>query len=287
MRKTFIYGLISNRDNKIRYIGKANNPQERLKHHLYEAKSNRNNTHKSCWLRKEISESFTISTIILEVCNFDEWEEREKFYINTHSELTNTSKGGYGGSPLEYSLTFEELVEWKNNNLPNTITSKIKWQNYIKDNDIKGLPINPNKVFKNKGWFSWSNFLKTNNIHNSKQNLRFLSFNEFIKWLKNNNIKNNAEFRSIKNKPTFIPSHPERFYKKNDWISWNDILPSSRNVKQNYLDYQKAKEYLKHNFNIKNVAEFRSLTKENKIPNFIPKKPERFYKNFSYLDFLK
>jgi len=287
MKTTFIYGLLSNRDNNVRYVGKANNPNERLRHHLYEAKSNRNNTHKSCWLRKELSENFKISFIILEECDFEKWEDREKFYIQLYDNLTNTSIGGYGGSPLEYSLTFNELVEWKNINLPNTITSKTKWRNYIKNLKTNKIPINPNKVFKNNGWTSWPDFLNTENLHSSKQKLKFLKLKEFVEWLKTNNIKNNSQFRNIKNKPNFIPSHPERFYKNNGWISWNNILPSSKNTKKNYLSYAEGKNYLKKNFKIKNVAEFRLLTKENKIPNFIPKKPERFYENFSYVDFLK
>jgi hypothetical protein len=36
------------------------------------------------------------------------------------------------------------------------------WKNYIRQNKIKGIPINPQVVYKNKGWTNWKDFLDKN-----------------------------------------------------------------------------------------------------------------------------
>jgi excinuclease UvrABC nuclease subunit len=39
MNKTTIYGLYSTRDNTIRYIGKANDPKNRLRSHVWSSQA--------------------------------------------------------------------------------------------------------------------------------------------------------------------------------------------------------------------------------------------------------
>lgn len=285
--RTFIYGLFSTRNNEIRYVGKANDPKERLRHHLYGSNDKINNmTHKCCWIRKELNDGYKVDYIILEECEFTDWEERECHWINRYDNLTNTSKGGKGGGSLEFLMGYVELCMWRDNNLPPNIKTASGWKKYIKENNISSIPLNPNKVFKNSGWLSWCSFLDSKFLHPSKYKNLFISLEGFKKWLNENNIKNSVEFNTFSNKPDFIPTHPDRFYKNNGWINWNNILPLAMVTKPNYLPYEECKLYLKNNFTIKSSMDFRLLCKEQKIPNFIPKKPERVFQDFSFGDFL-
>lgn len=288
MRTTFIYGLYSsNNPNQIRYVGKANNPKERLRHHLFESK--RGKTHKCCWIRSELEKGFNILYKILDECPYDKWPDYENKYINEYKNLTNTSKGGIGGSPYVYTLTYHELVEWNNKNLPKHINSGKKWMKYINEIDAQNIPITPFKVYKNSGWIDWPTFL--NNGYKTKNNaiINNVTFDEFKKWLTNNNITNSVEFRKKKKEidfPKNIPKRPDIFYKTKGWISWHDVLPICRIRKRIYWSYEECKMFIEQNYGPITRKYFRILIKEKKLPLEIPGKPERIFRNFKFSEFL-
>lgn len=91
----FIYGLKCPLSNKIRYVGKSVNPQQRFKNHInYEIKSD---THKARWLNKLIKQGLLPELIIIEGTIIMQWEEREKYWIAYYkNDLTNETIGGEG-----------------------------------------------------------------------------------------------------------------------------------------------------------------------------------------------
>jgi len=105
-RTTFIYGLKSNKTNKIRYVGKSDNPTRRFTSHISDTKKhllrNLSLSYKERWL---ISEDFDISLVIIEECDYSRWEEREIFYINEYDSLTNATKGGEGTKKMNYQTS--------------------------------------------------------------------------------------------------------------------------------------------------------------------------------------
>jgi hypothetical protein len=98
--KTYIYGLKEENSNIIKYIGKADNPKERLIRHIYEAKR-KNKTKKERWFNKCFKDNIRIVYVILEETTKIEWGDREKYWIDRLglSNLKNHSKGGKGGGP--------------------------------------------------------------------------------------------------------------------------------------------------------------------------------------------
>jgi hypothetical protein len=280
MKKTTIYGLYSTRDNVIRYVGKSNNPKSRLKDHVWSSKTKKSNTHKSCWVRKEINDGFDILYKVLEICDIESWPEIEQKYIKDIDNLTNHHKGGLGGSPLKYNKTYSELKKWVTTKLPIEITSHKKWREYIKLNYAGIIPINPNKVYKNTGWTNWADFLNTDFYHN----INYVSYEEFKIWVIKN-VKSYQEFKKIK-KPYGITSHPERTY-NNVWIGWigvfNNAMVKNKNL---YWDYNTCKKYLNDNYGNMTIRKFNELCKNNELPYHIPKKPERVFIDFNYKEFL-
>ena len=79
--------------------------------------------------------------------------------------------------------------------------------------------------------------------------------------------------------PDFIPRDPYEVYVNKGWISWGDYLGTGNifDNKVNYLTYDKAKLIIK-DVGIKTQKEHIKLTKEGKIPENIPNRPERYYK---------
>jgi group I intron endonuclease len=109
MEKTFIYALTFN--NEVRYVGKANDVETRFKGHFFEAYNPKNKSYnlpKSKWIRKHVN----IAYKILEECTFDNWAEREIYWISNFTNLLNLSKGGFGGSkPVMSEETKKKISE--------------------------------------------------------------------------------------------------------------------------------------------------------------------------------
>ncbi len=101
---TNIYVLIDPRTNEVRYIGKADNPLDRLKHHLT-PKQLRKKTAKNSWLKNLLAHSAKPILQILEIVPMRNWEERERYWIAYYQKLgfrlTNGTEGGDGGAPSE------------------------------------------------------------------------------------------------------------------------------------------------------------------------------------------
>jgi hypothetical protein len=97
---TYIYALCDPDTNQVRYIGKADNLQKRLKRHMggYEPRP----TYKSNWVKslKKLNKRPII--MILEEVQRDSWQEAEKRWIDYYrkqgANLTNMVDGGIGGN---------------------------------------------------------------------------------------------------------------------------------------------------------------------------------------------
>jgi very-short-patch-repair endonuclease len=189
-------------------------------------------------------------------------------------------------------LNFEEARKFIRNQ---NIKSQKEWIKWCKNNDMIKLkiPSNPQKVFKNKGWISLSDWLG-NESYKNMTNINYLNYEECKSYIKSNfkEIKNRVNWLSFdKSKlPLFIPKRPDSIYKKTgDWINWETFLDSDispRSKSKLFLPYKKAKEYVQ-SLNFKDQYEFLIYINENDI-NFIPKRPDYVYRKYwkGFIDFL-
>lgn len=83
-QKKWIYLLKDPRDDSKKYVGSSNNPEKRLKAHIYNSKTER--TKKGNWVRKLLTLNLKPILIILKETNINEYEFWEEFYIK---ELKN------------------------------------------------------------------------------------------------------------------------------------------------------------------------------------------------------
>lgn len=87
----YIYSLIDPQSNQVRYIGKSINPKRRYYEHI---KYVDNNSHKSNWIKKLILQGLKPSLSIIEECDLNTWESRERYWITQYPNLTNGTDGG-------------------------------------------------------------------------------------------------------------------------------------------------------------------------------------------------
>lgn len=92
---TFIYALLDE-NGVVRYVGKSNNPTRRLNDHL----TKKSRSHKSHWIQSMLSRGVEPSLLIIEECPFEQWVERERYWIayydSVGTPLTNGTRGGDG-----------------------------------------------------------------------------------------------------------------------------------------------------------------------------------------------
>jgi hypothetical protein len=96
----YIYALFDPRTDdsiseNIRYIGKTKMKlQKRLQSHIDNTRRNTSNYHSMYWIRKLLKEGVRPSIRIIEVCDENNWQEREKYWIKQFNNLTNYDEGG-------------------------------------------------------------------------------------------------------------------------------------------------------------------------------------------------
>lgn len=166
-------------------------------------------------------------------------------------------------------------------------------KNFLKLNNI---PSNPDKVYKNEEWVSWSDFLgsEIKTPRNSK-GVEFLNYEEaklVVNKLKLNNVREWE--KSIK--PINIPYEPHNYYRNKGWVNWQEFLGYEKanhmsiNIRNNnFYTYEEAKEAVK-NLGIKSASQWDSkYTKDKNFDTRLPKYPKDSYKNkgwISWSDFL-
>ncbi len=93
---TFVYCLIDPRNGEIRYVGKADDPEARLRDHL----KDRRDFHRVRWIKSLVDEGIKPVLILLEQCSKQIWQERERYWIaflrENGADLVNTTDGGEG-----------------------------------------------------------------------------------------------------------------------------------------------------------------------------------------------
>lgn len=98
MSTVFIYALLDPDTKKVRYVGKAKNPKNRLKQHMWRARGVSDNMHVHNWIRKLEQFGKRPELEVLDEVSAAEWEFWEREYIRVFRaigfNLTNTSDGG-------------------------------------------------------------------------------------------------------------------------------------------------------------------------------------------------
>jgi hypothetical protein len=91
------------------------------------------------------------------------------------------------------------------------------------------VPPNPQDIYKDKGWMSWSDWLSE---HYRPEAIVYKPFDDAKAFVHALNLKSIQEWEAYRNGenndlepcPKDIPVWPPRAYKEKGWISWSDWL---------------------------------------------------------------
>jgi hypothetical protein len=104
MKTTFIYELIDPRTNETKYIGKTNNPQNRLRKHINESERGVI-SYKNNWIKGLLESGLKPIFNVIDEVLLEEWSFWERFYISLYKswnlKLTNLTEGGDTGPCLK------------------------------------------------------------------------------------------------------------------------------------------------------------------------------------------
>jgi hypothetical protein len=108
MQTTFIYALICPKTNHVKYIGKADNVNRRLRQHIYQSKYSDSN--KNTWIKNLLKENYKPEIEIIDEVLFEDWGYWEDFWIKYFKflgfNLINEMNGGHG-----YGKHSQETIE--------------------------------------------------------------------------------------------------------------------------------------------------------------------------------
>lgn len=108
-----IYGLYDPRDDKLRYIGKATNFEDRLWQHINSAKKG-DKSYRSNWIRMLLNLGMVPAIKLLGYSTVNSWQEDEKAWIakmkKEGASLTNLTEGGDGIPGYSHSQKTKEKI---------------------------------------------------------------------------------------------------------------------------------------------------------------------------------
>jgi superfamily II DNA or RNA helicase len=162
------------------------------------------------------------------------------------------------------------------------IPSQTEWFKYCKEGKVpKNVPSHPSTFYKNKGWVSWSKWLKD---ENAIEYLPFYKARSIIQEFKFKNVSDFRNYAKSESKPKDIPTAPNTVYKNSGWISWGDWLGNHRAATKHSINnsYGVAREIVLK-LGIKTIMEYTDYVKKNKQLN-LPSHPEFTYKNKGWID---
>jgi hypothetical protein len=175
--------------------------------------------------------------------------------------------------PFAEARRFVRSLELKNNE---------EWRNYTKSNEFpRDLPTAPHNTYKNDGWEGYGDWLGTGYVANRER--EYLPFEETKKFARSLKLKTRSEWQEYKSNrglPENIPADPVTVYKGQGWQGMGDWLGTGTiaNQQRVYRPFEQARHFAR-SLNIKSRDQWLKYARCNGLPEDIPMKPERVYKN--------
>lgn len=82
----------------------------------------------------------------------------------------------------------------------------------------KKLTIHPYRTYASKGWLDWYDFLGKQRPHYYK------AYQQAAQAARRLGFTSSAEYKRQHRRDLQLPSHPDQYYEKKGWRSWNDFL---------------------------------------------------------------
>jgi hypothetical protein len=213
--------------------------------------------------------------------------------IPTTPHITYKNKGwiGYGdwlgtgntSTQNREFLPFEEAREYVRSL---GLKSIFQWIEWAKSSERpKNIPTVPDKIYNNKGWIGYGDWLGTGNI--ATRNREFLPFEEAREYVRSLGLKSVSQWQEWLNSgetPENIPTNPYKIYKDEGWISYGDWLGTGRVREKDFLPFEEAREYVR-SLGLKDTFQWRDWAKSSERPQNIPVNPNIAYQDNGWMGY--
>ncbi|KIM03075.1 MAG: hypothetical protein KN64_13155 [Sulfurovum sp. AS07-7] len=207
--------------------------------------------------------------------------------------------------------TFVSYKEARGFALKLQLLDEVDWRRYTRGK-LKGyismppnIPKNPHIIYKNKGWVSYNDFLRTKtSLRKLDGENSWLSYEEARGFVRQLKLKGQVEWKLYAQGklegyppiPIGIPKNPFNVYRNKGWINIADFLGTNHvkgkvNEKyaESWLPFEEARLFTK-NLKLQNISEWRLYTKGEldgyePRPINIPRTPEFIYRNCGWIGF--
>ena len=197
-------------------------------------------------------------------------------WIGMNDWLGN-GKASLAKTPLSYSEAMLSVRALK-------LSSAREYREEVKAMRIKGgktkmhlLPINPNTVYRGKGWSSWGDFLGTGRVADMKK--KFLPFEEAREVVRGLGLKTQSDWRAYSKKeerPKNIPTSPGHTYRNKGWAGYSDWLGNGRKRNADYKSFSEARKFAQ-SLGLPDWNAWAVHYEKGDVPNDIPKYPMNTY----------
>lgn len=161
------------------------------------------------------------------------------------------------------------------------LQNQVDWNQWAKSElRPSTIPSTPQRIYKDKGWLSWGDWLGTGHVAN--QNMIYRPFDDARMFVRKLGLKNRndwGEWSQSEARPNDIPASPRSAYKSEGWVSWGDWLGTDRIANQNmgYLSFAEAQIFVR-SLGLQNQLDWRIWTKSDERVKNIPTDPGKVYK---------
>ena len=159
----------------------------------------------------------------------------------------------------------------------------------------KDIPVSPSKVYKDKGWTIWGEWLGTGRVapkfrefrefEKAREFARSLGLNGQMQWRK----YAKGKLPDLPPIPEDVPSNVSLVYRDKGWISWGDWLGTGTVAPQyrEYRNFKAAREFA-HSLHLMSSREWGEYVTGDRpdlppLPRDIPSSPHKVYKDEGWI----
>lgn len=162
------------------------------------------------------------------------------------------------------------------------LKNEAQWRQYCKsENKPVDIPMSADKVYKNKGWISFGDWLGTGRVaYRFKEYKSFFEARKFVHSLHFKNRNEWSIYCRSEIMPEDIPKNPNETYKNSGWINMGDWLGTGNIAPflREYRPFIDARKFVQ-SLNLKSGSEWKQFCKIGEKPEDIPAAPNIVYKN--------
>ena len=166
------------------------------------------------------------------------------------------------------------------------LSSHLKWIDWYKSNVRPAdIPTSPEKVYSQRGWISWGDWLGTGYIATTHR--KYLTYEDARNVVHKLRLSSEKQWRKLCRSgslPADIPTNPYAAYSGKGWKSMGDWLGTGTVATYNrkYRSFKEARKYVR-NLNLKSTRGWQQFAASVDRPNDIPSSPPNVYKNSGWI----